>query len=511
MSVIGISERSRCPAVMIQGVGSNVGKSVMVAGLCRVFARRGVRVRPFKPQNMSNNAAATPEGGEIGRAQALQALAAGVPPSIHMNPVLLKPETDSGAQVIVQGQRWGQMRARDFGAHKGELLPAVIESFDKISSEAELVIVEGAGSPAEVNLRARDIANMGFAEAVGLPAVIVGDIERGGVIAALVGTHAVLDEADRGRIKGYLINKFRGDTSLFDDALGVISSRTGWAGLGVVPHFPDARLLPAEDILDLSQNLMSQDLVSDVSILEGQVRRVKIAVPALSRIANFDDLDPLKLEPGVVVELVQSGRPLPLDADLILLPGSKSTISDLAQLREEGWDIDIAAHVRRGGHVLGICGGFQMLGGWINDDEGVEGVPGRHRGLGHLDVETWLTSNKVVRPIRGRDLASGAEVAGYEIHLGRTEGEDRLRAMFEIAGEDRAMGAMNASGRIMGSYVHGVFGGDAYRAAFLKRISGRNIVTIAYDEMIDRTLEKLADHLEEFVDIGALMRIAEGR
>ena len=316
-------------ALMIQGAGSNVGKSLVVAGLCRLFARRGVAaVRPFKPQNMSNNAAVTADGGEIGRAQALQARAAGVAPLTDMNPVLLKPETDTGAQVIIQGQRVGTMRAAEWGSRKAEFLPRVMESFARLATSADLILVEGAGSPAETNLRAGDIANMGFAESADLPVILIGDIDRGGVIAQCVGTHAVLPSEDRNRIKGVIINKFRGDPALFAAGMDEIVARTGWAALGVLPFFEHAWKLPAEDVLDLANRPGGA---------------TKIVVPRLGRIANFDDLDPLAAEPAVTVEIVEPGRPLPV-CDLILLPGSKNTVSDLAALRAEGWDIDIAAH-----------------------------------------------------------------------------------------------------------------------------------------------------------------------
>ena len=337
--------------IMLQGAGSNVGKSVLVAGLCRHFSNAGLRVRPFKPQNMSNNAAVTADGGEIGRAQAMQARGCRAETSVHMNPVLLKPESETGSQVIVQGKRFGSMRARQYGSHKAELLPRVLESFDIVGRDADLVIVEGAGSPAEVNLRAGDIANMGFAVAADVPVVMVGDIDRGGVIASLVGTDAVLDEADRALIKGFLINKFRGDTTLFAEGMTIIERATGWQGVGILPWFPQARFLPAEDILDIRGK-------------SGDARDgapVRIAVPVLRRIANFDDLDPLAGETDVDVTLVEAGDVIPADADLILLPGSKSTISDLTFLRDQGWDIDIAAHLRRGGMVMGLCGGYQML------------------------------------------------------------------------------------------------------------------------------------------------------
>src|SRR5690606_3940872 len=330
----------RPPAVMLQGTGSSVGKSLLVAGLCRHFARRGLNVRPFKPQNMSNNAAVTADGGEIGRAQALQARAAGIAPSVHMNPVLLKPESETGAQIIVQGRRWETLKARAYGARKADLMSAVLASFDEVASGADLVIVEGAGSPAEINLRSGDIANMGFAEAAGVPVILVGDVERGGVIASLVGCKAVLSPDDASRIKGYIINKFRGDVSLFDGAVTAITERTGWPSLGVVPFFAPAMDLPAEDSADLDDKVVHRT---------SSRQSIRIIVPLLPRIAIFDDLDPLRLEPDVEIEMIRPGRSLPLDRDLIILPGSKSTVSDLGKLKLEGWDIDIRAHVRRGG------------------------------------------------------------------------------------------------------------------------------------------------------------------
>ena len=398
---------------MVQGAGSNVGKSVLVAGLCRHFANQGLRVRPFKPQNMSNNAAVTADGGEIGRAQAMQALACRVPASIHMNPVLLKPETDTGAQIIVQGQRFGSMRAREYGTHKASLMPPVLDSFAKIGEDADLVIVEGAGSPAEVNLRAGDIANMGFATAANVPVVMVGDIDRGGVIASLVGTHAVLDQQDKDLIKSFIINKFRGDTTLFSEGMTIISDATGWQGLGILPWFADAKFLPAEDILDLAGK---GEAVRDA----GGDSRVHIAVPVLRRIANFDDLDPLSAEADVRLTLVQAGEVIPSDADLVLIPGSKATIDDLAFLREQGWDIDIAAHHRRGGITLGLCGGYQILGRKVHDPHGIEGPVRSSDGLGLLNVETTLDAAKTLRLVEAEAIQFKTSVNGYEIHMGQT-------------------------------------------------------------------------------------------
>ncbi|WP_439528766.1 cobyric acid synthase [Pannonibacter sp.] len=483
---------------MIQGTGSNVGKSLIVAGLCRLFANRGMKVAPFKPQNMSNNAAVTADGGEIGRAQALQAMACRRPLSVHMNPVLLKPETDTGAQVIVQGKRFGTMRAREYGTRKAELLPKVLESFSHLAATADLVIVEGAGSPAEINLRAGDIANMGFAEAADLPVILCGDIDRGGVIASVVGTHAVLEAAERARIKAFFINRFRGDPSLFDEGMQEIVTRTGWTALGVVPWFADAGKLPAEDALDLARG-------------EGN-GPIKVVVPIISRIANFDDLDPLRLEPDVTLELVPPGSPLPLDADLVLLPGSKSTIGDLEFCRAQGWDIDLKAHHRRGGHVLGICGGYQMLGRTISDPEGIEGRAGTVEGLGYLDVETVLTADKSLVKATGTHLASGASVSGYEIHIGRTTGADCARPVFRLDGEGaapRVDGASSTDGRVTGTYLHGLFTDDAYRTAFL---SGFGAVSdLAYNKRIDAILDDLARHLEAVLDTDQILHLAQQR
>jgi len=477
--------------VMIQGAGSNVGKSMLVAGYARVFARRGLTVRPFKPQNMSNNAAVTPDGSEIGRAQALQAMACGVAPSVHMNPILLKPESEIGAQVIVQGKRLTTAKARDYAALKPQLLRPVLDSFDRLKSEADLVIIEGAGSPAEVNLRANDIANMGFAQAARVPVILAGDIDRGGVIAQMVGTQAVLDAADEALIRGFVINKFRGDPRLFDDGYQLIADRTGWAGLGVIPWFKDAHRLPAEDAADLRH--------------KGGDGAFHIVVPQLNRIANFDDLDPLMQEPGVRVDIIPPGHPLPVEADLILIPGSKSTIADLAFFRAQGWDIDLAAALRRGAQVLGLCGGYQMLGRMISDPEGIEGDPVSVPGLGLLDVETVMTGDKRVTVTQAVHVASETAAQGYEIHIGRTEGPDRTRPMFHVEGQPE--GAIRADGRVMGSYLHGLFTEDAFRAAFLQSL-GAQAGGTHYAQGVDETLDALADHLEEHSDCDGVLRIA---
>jgi len=478
-------------AIMIQGTGSNVGKSLLVAGMARAFARRGLRVAPFKPQNMSNNAAVTSDGGEIGRAQALQALAAGLAPVTDMNPVLLKPETDTGAQVVVNGQRMTTVSARDYASLKPQLLTAVLASFRHLARNMDLVLVEGAGSPAETNLRAGDIANMGFAEAADIPVILAGDIDRGGVIAQLVGSWAVLGTGDRDRIKGFLVNKFRGDPTLFDQGVSDIARHTGWQALGVLPWFDMAHRLPAEDVMDLKSR--------------GDAGRTKIAVPRLGRIANFDDLDPLAMEPGIEIDLVEPGRALPGDADLVLIPGSKSTIADLEHFRQQGWDIDLTGHIRRGGHVLGICGGYQMLGKWLSDPDGVEGRAGRHQGLGHLDVETVMTGDKRLANVTATYPAAELTAEGYEIHIGRTTGADCARAWLTIDG--RAEGAASANGRIMGSYLHGLFQSDDFRAAYLSRL-GHQASGIAYGAEVEATLDCLADHLEAHMDLDRVLALA---
>ena len=477
-------------AIMIQGAGSNVGKSMLVAGIARACVRRGLSVAPFKPQNMSNNAAVTADGGEIGRAQALQALACGLAPVIDMNPVLLKPETDIGAQVIVQGQRVATLKARDYGKHKATLLPAVLDSFYRLAQGRDLIIVEGAGSPAEVNLRAGDIANMGFAAAAGVPVVLIGDIDRGGVIAQMVGTHAVLPDDDLAFIRGYAINKFRGDPTLFADGMDIITARTGWTPLGIIPWFADAWKLPAEDVMDIR------------SRTGGDIR---IAVPRLNRIANFDDLDPLSGTPGVSVEIIEAGRPLPADADLVILPGSKSTIADLAHFRAQGWDIDLAAHIRRGGHVLGICGGYQMLGQTIADPDGIEGPARSVAGLGHLDVATVMQPHKRLALSQAVYRATGDKVSGYEIHMGDTTGPDCARAWLSLDG--RGEGAASPNGRIMGCYLHGLFSADAFRSAFFAQL-GKPVAAYGYDAQVEKTLDALADHLEQHLDIDALLTLA---
>jgi adenosylcobyric acid synthase len=481
-------------ALMFQGTGSDVGKSLIVAGLARAFTLRGLKVRPFKPQNMSNNAAVTADGGEIGRAQALQARAARVAPSVHMNPVLLKPQSEIGAQIVVQGKVYGSAKAAAYQHMKRDLLPSVLESFAKLRGEADVVLVEGAGSAAEVNLRVNDIANMGFARAADVPVVLIGDIDRGGVIASLIGTKAVIAPEDAALICGFIVNKFRGDAALFADGMARIAQLTGWRPLGLVPFFPEARLLPAEDALALEQSHPAKARA-----------KLRIAVPILPHIANFDDLDPLEAEPAVELVRVRPGAALPGDADLVLLPGSKATIADLDALRAAGFDIDIAAHRRRGGAVLGLCGGYQMLGRKIADPGGIEGPPGETDGLGLIDVATTLSDAKRLEPVRGT-TADGMPFSGYEMHMGVTEGPDRARPFAQLA-DGSPEGAVSADGRVIGTYIHGLFADDRQRAAWLARF-GAGETNIAYDDQVERTLDALAAHLEAHIDLDSLLTLA---
>ncbi|MFD1949755.1 cobyric acid synthase [Sphingomonas arantia] len=481
-------------AVMLQGTGSDVGKSVLVAGLCRALANRGLSVRPFKPQNMSNNAAVTADGGEIGRAQALQAIAARVAPSVDMNPVLLKPQSDRTSQLVVAGKPRGTMAAGEFWRRKPDLLGEVLGAYHRLAAEADIVVVEGAGSPAEINLRASDIANMGFARAAGVPVVLVGDIDRGGVIAALVGTQAVIDPADAAMIRGFIVNKFRGDPTLFDDGVRAIVERTGWASIGVVPWLADAARLPAEDAVALGRG-------------DGVGEGPLIAVPMLSRIANFDDFDALAHEPGVRLAMIPPGRPIPGDAALVVLPGTKATVADLGFLRAQGWDVDIAAHVRRGGRVLGICGGYQMLGRTVADPDGIEGVAATVPGLGLLPIETAIGADKLVRPVTGSLVGSGAGFAGYEIHAGITSVDAGSPALLRFA-DGRADGTSARDGQVAGCYVHGLFDQAEARAALLAEL-GAASDGLERREAIDAALDGIAAVLERVLDVDAIVRIAK--
>jgi len=500
------------PAIMFQGTGSSVGKSLLVAGLCRAMYLRGLSVAPFKPQNMSNNAAVSSDGGEIGRAQALQARAAHLSAHTDMNPVLLKPESETGAQIIVHGKRFATAKAREYGQLKSQLLPVVMESFRRLETAYDLVLVEGAGSPAEINLRAGDIANMGFAQAAQIPVILIGDIDRGGVIAQIAGTKMVISDEDASLVHGFIINKFRGDVSLFDDGYRQIEQLTGWSGFGVVPYFPDQWKLPAEDGMDMARKITEGQSAQTAGTDKIHTGKIHIVCLKLSRIANFDDLDPLVHEPKVKVTMLDAGQPISGDADLVIIPGSKSTIADLKFITEQGWDIDLMAHHRRGGHIVGICGGYQMLGRRITDPQMIESSQTEIDGLGLLDIETEMTGHKQLAEVRARHIASGVELSGYEIHIGKTSGRDTNRPVMKILSEGKEVedGAISQSGRIWGCYLHGMFSDDSFRHHLLESL-GKNVAgqTMAnYEQQIEDTLDDLARHLEDTLDIDRLISCA---
>ena len=494
--------------LMFQGTGSDVGKSTLVAGLCRIARQRGINVAPFKPQNMSNNAAACPpakenggqSGGEIGRAQALQARAAGLPLQVDFNPVLIKPQSDMTAQIVVHGQVLDTISARDYMTkQRGTLMQPVLESFHRLASQYDLILIEGAGSPAEVNLRERDIANMGFACEVDAPVSLIGDIDRGGVIAAVVGTRSVLSGKDAALIKSFIINRFRGDPSLFEDGVTAIEKSSGWPCRGVVPWLPAATRLPQEDAVILQHADGSRRNAKDKG---SQQQNIKIAVPMLSRIANFDDVDPLRMEANVDLFFVPPGSSIPLDADAVIVPGTKSTMADMEFIRQQGWHHDIIALARSGARITGLCGGYQLLGKHINDPQGHDGPGGRCEGLGLLDIETRMSGDKTTRPVNGTCTRSGSRVSGYEIHNGHTTGADTARPMMYL--NDTADGATNIKGNVEGTYLHGVFGNDKFRRWWMNQIDASAVSELNFESMIERELDSLAEGLIQSLDVDAL-------
>ncbi len=475
--------------LMVQGCTSDAGKSIMVAGLCRVLKRRGLSVAPFKPQNMALNSAVTPEGGEIGRAQAVQAKACGLAPHTDMNPVLLKPNSDSGAQVIIHGQALSNMEAADYHDYKKRAMNAVLESHQRLSQQYEWIVVEGAGSPAEINLREGDIANMGFAEAVDCPVILVADIDRGGVFAHFIGTLALLSETEQARTRGFIVNRFRGDIGLLQPGLDWLKQRSGKPVLGVVPYLHDLHI-EAEDALNPQQ-----------TVTEAQL---KVVIPVLSRISNHTDFDALRQEPGVDLIFVGKGKPLP-PSDLIILPGTKNTRSDLAFLRSNGWDRDIARHLRYGGKLMGICGGFQMLGSAVHDPEGIESEAGSSAGLAYLNFETTLKPGKTLRRVSGRFIDSGAALTGYEIHAGHSTGPALDMPLLDLEGH--CDGALSDDGKILGSYVHGIFDHGEARQQLLTWAGAQEESNLDYDGLIEANLERLADTLEQHLDIDQILSL----
>lgn len=478
--------------LMIQGTTSDAGKSTVVAALCRALARRGVSVAPFKPQNMALNSAVTEDGGEIGRSTALQAQACYLAPHSDMNPVLLKPETDRGAQVILRGKVHGHMDALDYHAYKRTAQASVMAAWQALESRFDIIIAEGAGSPAEINLREGDIANMGFAEAADCPVLLVGDIDRGGVFAQLVGTLALLSESEQARTQGFIINRFRGDIALLNPGLEWLEARTGKAVLGTLPYL-QGLVLDAEDSIGLTQAKKAGQMLN-------------VIVPALPRISNHTDFDPLRLHPQVSLTFVREDQPLPA-ADVIILPGSKSTASDLAWLKRQGWDNAIQRHLRYGGKVLGICGGFQMLGDWVDDAEGVEGRPEKVAGLGLLPLTTRMVAGKQLRNVRGVTVADKATVTGYEIHNGVSDGVALNSPLFELEG--RFEGAISDDGHILGTYLHGLFDHPEACQSLLKQLGLVTGVQSDYQAHRERELDRLADMLESHIDIEAVMALLD--
>lgn len=477
--------------LMVQGTTSDAGKSTLVTALCRWLARQGVAVAPFKPQNMALNSAVTADGGEIGRAQAVQAQAAGLVPHTDMNPVLLKPNSDIGAQVIIHGRVVNQMDAAAYHDYKRVAMRAVLESHRRLSAAYSVVMVEGAGSPAEINLRANDIANMGFAEAVDCPVILIADIDKGGVFAHLVGTLALLSESEQARVRGFVINRFRGDIALLQPGLDWLEQRTGKPVLGVLPYLMDFHL-EAEDAIDIRQSAKGE-------------RTLKVVVPVLPRISNHTDFDPLRLHPQVDLRFVGPGQAIPA-ADLIILPGSKSVRADLAWLREQGWETAIQRHLRYGGKVLGICGGLQMLGEGIDDPHGLEGAAGHSDGLGLLALSTQLEREKQLRNVRGRLAMDDAQVSGYEIHAGISHGQALERAAVWLD-DGRCDGAISEDNQVLGTYLHGLFESPAACEALLCWAGLDDVETVDYHALRERDIERLADLVEAHLDTAQLREL----
>jgi len=483
----------QAPTLMVQGTTSDAGKSTLVAGLARLLARRGVSVAPFKPQNMALNSAVTVDGGEIGRAQALQAIAAGLAPHTDMNPVLLKPSTDIGAQVIIHGRPVANLSARDYHDYKPRAMAAVLESYDRLAAAYSTVLVEGAGSPAEINLRDRDIANMGFAEAVDCPVILVADIDRGGVFAHLVGTLELLSESEQARVKGFVINRFRGDIGLLQSGLDWLEARTGRPVLGVLPYL-HGLFLDAEDALGEATVAKPRR--------DGEAR-LRVVAPVYPRISNHTDLDALRLHPQVDFSWVGPGQAIP-PADLIVLPGSKAVQADLAWLRSQGWDEAIRRHLRYGGKLIGICGGYQMLGRRLHDPLGLEGAAGSVAGLSLLDAETTLEAEKQLINVHGTlALAGNAPVAGYEIHMGVTHGPALGTPALHLA-DGRPDGALSADGQLLGSYLHGLFDQPEALAALLAWAGLHDAAPVDLAARREADLNRLADSLEAHLDLGRL-------
>ena len=477
--------------LMVQGTTSDAGKSTLVTALCRWLTRQGVGVVPFKPQNMALNSAVTADGGEIGRAQAVQAQACGLAPHTDMNPVLLKPNSDTGAQVIIHGRAVTSMNAVAYHDYKAIAMQAVLASHQRLSAAYPVVMVEGAGSPAEINLRAGDIANMGFAEAVDCPVLLIADINRGGVFAHLVGTLELLSPSEQARVQGFIINRFRGDIALLQPGLDWLEARTGKPVIGVLPYVLDLHL-EAEDGIDQRQGTKTE-------------QPLKVIVPVLPRISNHTDFDPLRLHPQVDLQFIGPGMPIP-PADLIILPGSKSVRHDLAYLRAQGWDSAIARHLRYGGKLLGICGGLQMLGAQVHDPLGLEGPAGSSAGLGLLDFATTLEAEKQLRNVRGQLALEEADISGYEIHAGVTQGPALEHPAVRLA-DGRVDGAVSVDGQVLATYLHGLFESPESCAALLRWAGLKSVQMVDYHALRETDIERLADLVQNHLDTARLRQL----
>jgi len=512
--------------LMVQGTTSDAGKSTLVAGICRVLYRRGVKVAPFKPQNMALNSAVTEDGGEIGRAQAVQAQASGIAPHTDMNPVLLKPNSDTGCQVIIHGQVVGNQEAAAYHDYKKIAMNAVMVSWRRLSQQYQVVIVEGAGSPAEINLREGDIANMGFAEAADCPVILIADIDRGGVFAHIVGTLALLSESEQQRIVGFVINRFRGDMALLQSGLDWLEEKTGKPVFGVLPYLHNFHL-EAEDAVPITQNIPKQafgnsearrqeasneDSTNSTATNErrsqhsiDKARRLLVIVPVLPHIANHTDFDALRLHPNVDFQYIKMGDYIP-KADLIILPGSKNSCGDMQYLKDYGWGRALTNHVRYGGKIIGICGGFQMLGNAIHDPYGIEGEAGTYDGFGWLMMETTLSEKKQLKQIAGQLNFAEATVTGYEIHMGISMGPALSQPALMVNEGDklRAEGAVSDDNQIAGTYVHGVFDHPAACEAWLKWAGLTEVEHFDYGQVREQEIDRLADHVEEHLDWGKL-------
>ncbi|HIF5591552.1 TPA: cobyric acid synthase [Vibrio parahaemolyticus] len=482
--------KSAIPSLMVQGTTSDAGKSVLVAGLCRVLARKGINVAPFKPQNMALNSAVTKDGGEIGRAQAVQAQACNIEPTVHMNPVLIKPNSDTGAQIILQGKALSNMDAASFHDYKKVAMNTVLDSFSKLTKEFDSIMIEGAGSPAEINLREGDIANMGFAEAADVPVIIVADIDRGGVFAHLYGTLALLSESEQTRVKGFVINRFRGDIRLLQSGLDWLEEKTGKPVLGVLPYLHGLNL-EAEDAITAQQELNSEV-------------KLNVVVPVLTRISNHTDFDVLRLNPDINLRYVGKGEKID-KADLIILPGTKSVRDDLAYLKSQGWDKDILRHIRLGGKVMGICGGYQMLGKTIDDPDGVEGEPGSSEGLGLLNVHTVLTGSKQLTKTEAVLNLNNqkAKVKGYEIHVGRSRVRDEQPLELDNGECD---GAISECGQIMGTYLHGFFDEAEALNLITEWVNGTQVKQQDFEALKEQGINRIADAIEQHMNLDFLFK-----